>query len=179
MGVEVRHGYVGMRADVVAESGDVAAGDTLQFPYGQCVGITLDTAGRTTERHVDQSAFPGGQHRQGGDFWLLNVAVVTNSSYSGPADCRMHDAIAREIVDVAVVHDDGEIQLDHAVRLVEPLRHSPPAPQLAGEWHRSFVPNTGHVQQVLVDDRHERIVAPPTSAGLGPNGHPRALRPIG
>src|SRR5207253_183479 len=83
--VNVRGGNVFVRADDGGNLVGVAASQVLQLVLGKLVGIADDATFCTSERNVNDGAFPGHPHSERLDFVEGDVGMITNAALAGAA----------------------------------------------------------------------------------------------
>ena len=84
-----------------------------------CLGIADDAALGAAERNVDQRAFPGHPHRQRLDLVERHVGMEADAALARSARQVVLHAIAGKHAKGAVVHADGNRNLEHALGLTQ------------------------------------------------------------
>ena len=119
VGADVGGGDVLLGADLVDDLARVAPGQPLLLTDREQLRITDDAALRTAERQAHQGAFPRHPHREGLDLVQRHCRVVADPALRRPSRHVVHDAIALEGEDRAVVHLHGNRDLDALLALGE------------------------------------------------------------
>ena len=127
VGVHVGRRDVGVGPDGVAQGGDEAPGDAALLVHRQLGGVALHPALGPAEGDVRDGALPGHPRGQGLDLVLVHRGVEADAALARAASGVVQHPVAAEDVHLAVVHDDGQGDLDDALRLEEPLRYALPA----------------------------------------------------
>src|SRR5205823_3946905 len=96
VGVDVRGRDVHVGADVVAQVGDVAAGDAAQHRLAQLLGVAGHAPLGAAEGDVGDGALPGHPGGQGAHLVEGDVGVVADAALARPADVAVQDAVAAE-----------------------------------------------------------------------------------
>ena len=104
VGVNVRGGNVFVRADDGGNLVGVAASQVLQLVLGKLVGIADDATFCTSERNVNDGAFPGHPHSERLDFVEGDVGMITNAALAGAAHAAVLNAETVEDLDRTVIH---------------------------------------------------------------------------
>src|SRR5262249_3154649 len=93
VGVNVGGRDVGVRADQVAEVGDVAARDLAQVALADLLGVAADAALGPAEGDVDDGTFPRHPGGQGADLVEGDVGVVTDAALAWATDLVVQHAV--------------------------------------------------------------------------------------
>jgi hypothetical protein len=106
VGVDVGRRHVLLGPDGVDNLGDVAAGERLELPPREAVGIHDDPPLAAAERDVGHRAFPGHPGGQRGDLVQRDAGMIADATLRGAERDVVLDSIAGEHLDLAVVHLD-------------------------------------------------------------------------
>src|SRR5262249_12875159 len=96
IGVNVRGGDVGVRADQVTEIGNEAARELAQLAGAELLRIASDAALGPAERNINDRAFPGQPGSESADFVERHIRVIANAALARPAHLAVQHAVAGE-----------------------------------------------------------------------------------
>ena len=112
VGADVRRRDVLLRADLVDDLAREAAGHALELAPRKLLRIADDAALRAAERQAHERALPRHPHRERLDLVAGDVRVVADAALRRAARDVVRDAVALEDGHRAVVHRDGDRDLD-------------------------------------------------------------------
>ncbi len=104
-----------------ADLGGVAAHDALDLALGEPVRVAAHAALRSAERQAEERALVGHPHRERRALAKRDARRQADAALRRAHDERVLDAVARELLDLAVVAADREVDDEGAARLLEAL----------------------------------------------------------
>ena len=122
--VDVRRRNVRVRSDIVGELRDEPASDRLQIFIAESLRIAHHTTLGSTERDIDHRTLPRHPGRERPDLVRRNVGVITDATFSRPADAAMDGPIADEVPNSSGRRFDREFDSSELVRPLQVLEHA-------------------------------------------------------
>jgi len=123
VGIHVGGGNVAVRADQDGDFGRVAAREAFEFGARHVVRVADDAALRATKWDAHHGALPGHPHRQRAYFVQRDLRAEADAAFGRAAiDVVLH-AVAREHLNVTVVHAHGKIYNQLAFRFAQNRAH--------------------------------------------------------
>ena len=130
VGAHVGGGDVLIRSDDVDDFRRKAAGEALKLAAGQVGRVDPDAALGAAEGQVDQRAFPGHPHGQGGDLPQVHVLVVTDAALG-----RTHGEQVLHPVTEDVLHEMVFVPAKGERHDMGPLGKEQPFPDVLVQSH--------------------------------------------
>ena len=124
VGIHVGRGDVAVGTDERADLRREPAGEPLDLPNAQLLGVDNDAALGTAVRDVDAGALPAHPHGQCANLVQRHVLVIADAALPGPAADVVLHAVAGEDLHAAVVHGDGEVDGELTLRDAEHPTHA-------------------------------------------------------
>jgi hypothetical protein len=119
VGIHVRRGNIGVRADDDADLAGVAARDLLEFLQRELLRVDADAALGAAVRQVDGRGLDGHPGRQRHHFFQRDVGVEAHATLARAAAHVVLHAVALEVGDGAVVHLDRHVDDQRALGALE------------------------------------------------------------
>ena len=115
VGHDVGCGDVGVRAYEAVKLAYIAAAEFFLLGHGECSGVADNAAFGAAQGDVRNGAFPGHPHREGAYGVCGFVWVETDAAFAWASGVVVEDSVGLEDLCVAIVHfdGDGEVQFFH------------------------------------------------------------------